>query len=98
MAMPKIPRFETLRWEMEDEDFWLLRHGDALVGEVYEVRPGDWKWHCKASDWRDVQPTAEEAKLSCVVSYVKELMYVYTMARVEAERVAHAPTAGEEKG
>lgn len=83
--LPKIPQFDALKWEnVEDSGSWHLRDGLDLVGEVFERSEGMWYWHCKTSDWRQCADTAEEAKLRCLVSHVRELMFRFTDQRVTA--------------
>lgn len=65
------------QWELEGSDFWLLRQGGEIVGEVYRRDDGNIKWHCKTSDWRDLTATSiEQAKAECECSFWKEAWHV----------------------
>jgi len=64
-------------WELVDDDYWHLRQGGTLVGEVYRRDDGTIKWHCKTSDWRDTYAaTIEQAKAECECSFWKEAWHV----------------------
>lgn len=71
----------SLTWEDTSEEgapgqFWELRRGDCLVGEVYP-RGDHFRWHCKLSDWRQMEDTAEAAKTNLLASVKKEIARAY---------------------
>lgn len=60
-------------WTEDSEGVWFLRQDGVIVGEVYLRDDGVIKWHCKTSDWRDIDAkTIEQAKAECEASFWKE--------------------------
>jgi hypothetical protein len=68
-----------LRWERPDEDEqqFHLYQGDRFIGEAYEVDArsdgSTGKWHCKLSDWRDLEPTIEDARRALLARCIHTL-------------------------
>lgn len=62
----------TFTWEERDEDLWSLLDADGrLVGEIYPRGDG-YRWHCKVSDWRQMEPTLNQAKVNLLAQAMKE--------------------------
>lgn len=61
------------KWEEVGENNWHFTQAGKLVGEAYVREDGTIKWHCKTSDWRDINArTIEQAKAECEASFWKE--------------------------
>jgi hypothetical protein len=92
-AMHSFPKFCKPEWvDDTNEDrvcFDLYNHG-IFVGEVYQVSRAEgivYRWHCKTSDWRQIESTLEEAKQNLFMDYVKN-WYAYRYGEIGAERIA----------
>jgi hypothetical protein len=74
---PKITR-ETIAgqlatWEEAEPGFALLYVNSSSAGEVYPMGEG-YRWHCKLSDWRQLEPTFALAKAALLVSVTREML------------------------